>query len=91
MAYLRSSLADGLQAVYDEVIRALKGLEHEVKYPLLRFAVDILGKNAQDSTSLKRSPSIEILALVANIPMSARNSDWTKVVPQFLWQLTDRK
>jgi len=91
MAYMRLSSADGLQAVYDGVIGALKGVEPEVKYQLLRSAVDVLGKSVQNSTSLKRSPSIEVLALVADIPTSAWNSDWPKVVQQFLWQFTDRK
>ena len=91
MAYTRSSLADELQVVYNEVIRALKSVEPEVKCQLLRSALDILGKHSRDRTSLKLSPSVEILALVADIPKSRRNSDWPKVVQQFLWQLTDRK
>jgi hypothetical protein len=91
MTDMRSPLADGLQAVYDGVIGALKSVEPEVKYQLLCSAVDILGKSAQDRTSLKLRPPIEILALVADIPTSARNSDWPKVVQQFLWQFTDRK
>jgi len=91
MAYMRASLADVLQAVYDEVIGALQSVEPEAKYQLLRSALDILGKSVQDGTVLKLSPSINILASVADIPTSARDSDWPKVVQQFLWQFTDRK
>lgn len=82
---------DGLQAVYDGVIGALMSVEPGVKYQLLRSAVDILAKSAQDGTSLKRRPPIEILALVEDIPTGARDSNWLKVVQQFLWQFTDRK
>ena len=91
MAYIRSSLADGLQAVYDELIGTLRSLKPEVKYQLLHSAVGILGKSARDHTSLKLSPSIEIFALVADIPTNARNSDWPEVVQNFLLQFMDRK
>jgi len=91
MAYMRSSLAGGLQAVYDEVIGALKSIEPEAKYQLLRSALDILEKSVQGGTPLKLSPTINILASVTSIPTSARDSNYPKVVQQFLWQFTDRK
>ena len=57
-------LADGRQAVYDEVIDQLKkpALKPEIMFQLLGKTVDILGGHGANS---KLSPSIEVCPLVA--------------------------
>jgi hypothetical protein len=84
MTYIRSSLADGLQAVYDAVIGALSKLEPEAKLRLLKSIVDIVGMRTQRSTSFKLGASIEIRPLVSDIWESNQ-----KLVQQFLGQFTD--
>ena len=86
MIYIRSPLADGLQAVYDAVIGALSKLEPEAKLRLLKSAVDIVGMRARNSTSLKLGSSIEIRALVSDVRESNQ-----RLVQQFLGQFTDCK
>jgi hypothetical protein len=84
MVYIRSPLADGLQAVYDAVMGTLSKLEPEAKLRLLEFTVDVVGLHAQNSTSLKLGALIEIRALVSDI----WESD-SKLVQQFLRQFAD--
>jgi hypothetical protein len=88
MAYIRSPLADGLQAVYDGVISVLErnNLELDPKYRLLESAVDIIGKHHRDGTSLKLGDYMEIHALVSDIWESNQ-----RLVQQFLGQFTDCK
>jgi hypothetical protein len=91
MTHIRSSLVDGLQAVYEGVIRALKGLEPHVKHRHLHSAMDILGKSAQDGTSLKLGLSVKILPLLSNLLESNIENYQKKVVRQFLVEFTDCK
>jgi len=84
MAYIRSSLADGSQAVYDEVIRALSKLKPEAKLRLLESAVDIVGRRALENTPLKLGYYMEIRALVSDVLEGNQ-----KLVHQFLGQFTD--
>ena len=82
MAYV-GFLADGLQAVYDAVIRALSGLDPDAKLRLLESTVDIIGRGVRGSTPLQQSDSAKIHALVSDIPKTTQNQ---KVVQQFLCQ-----
>jgi hypothetical protein len=86
MAYIGSLLADGLQAVYDGVMSVLrrKNLEPELKYRLLKSAVDIIGKHPRDGTSLKLGDYMEVRALVSDVRQSNQ-----KLVQQFLGQFTN--
>ena len=86
MVYMRSPLADGLQAVYDGVIKALKARrgQPEAKYKLLQAAMEIVGRRAQESTSLKLGDYTEIRALVSDVWESDQ-----KLVQQFLGQFTN--
>ena len=86
----RVILADGRQAVYEGVIRALKGLEPQVKHRLLQSAMDILEKSAQDDTSLKLGLSVKILPLLSNL-LENNIQDYQQVVRQFLVQFTNCK
>ena len=82
--YRKSSLVDGLQAVYDAVMGALSQLEPKAKLRLLKSTGDIMQKHAQDSTSLKLSYLLKICALVSDIWEGNQ-----KLVQQFLGQFTD--
>ena len=86
MAYKRSSLADGLQAVYDGVIKALRDHngQPEEMYKFLQAAVDIVGQRSQESTSLKLGDYMEIRALVSDVLESN-----PKLGKQFLGQFTN--
>lgn len=90
LAYLRSALADGLQAVYNGVIGALEGLEPEDKYRLLQFAVNILGESVQEGIPLRTCRSIDILPLLSNL-LEKNTGNYQKVVQQFLMEFMDRK
>jgi hypothetical protein len=83
VAYVGLFLADGLQAVYDAVIRALSKLDPGAKLRLLESTADIIGKGVRGSTPLQQSGSAEIHALVSDIPKTTQNQ---KVVQQFLCQ-----
>jgi hypothetical protein len=91
-AYIRSPLADGLQAVYDGVIKALRDSKDqpEEKYRLLHASVDILGRSAQAGTSLKLTRSVEIHPLVSDL-LESNVKKCRKVVRQFLAEFTDCK
>jgi len=73
MAYIKSSLVDGLQAVYDAVVEALTKREPEAKLRLLEPAMDIIGRRARNSTSLELRGLLEIRALVSDVPKSTKN------------------
>jgi hypothetical protein len=92
MAYIRSLLADGLQAVYDGVITVLgrNSLEPELKYRLLESAMDIIGRRPRDGTSLKLRRLIEIRPLLSNL-LEKKTENYQKVVRQFLVEFTDCK
>jgi len=90
MAYTRLSLADGLQAVYDEVIRSLKSLESEGKYRLLESAVDLMGRHPRDGRPLKLRRSIEICPLLSNL-LEKNIENYQKIVRQFLVEFMDCK
>ena len=83
IAYVGFFLADGLQAVYDAVIRALSTLDPGAKLRLLESTADIIGKGVRGSTPLRQRGSTEIHALVSDIPKTIQNQ---KVVQQFLCQ-----
>ena len=88
MDYATSPLVDGLQAVYDGVVRVLgrNNPEPEVKRRLLQSAVDIVGRRAQKSTSLKLGDYMEIRALVSDVWESNQ-----ELVQQFLGHFTNRE
>ena len=89
VAHIRPHLADGRQAVYDEVIDRLKklALEPEITFQLLHYTVDILGGHRAD---LKLSLSIEICPLVAFLRRSNENR-YREIAQQFVELFTDRK
>jgi len=87
--YMRSFLADGLQAVYDAVIGALSEFEPEAKLRLLESAVDIIGGRGRGNTSFKLGDSIKIRASVSDVPKTTENHQ--KLVQQFLVWFTDCK
>ncbi|KIM35808.1 hypothetical protein M413DRAFT_32265 [Hebeloma cylindrosporum] len=78
--------ADGLQAVYDGVIKVLKYHKDHIaeKYIILQAAVNIVGRRARQNTSLKLGNSTEIHALVSNIRKGNE-----QLVLQFLDLFTD--
>ena len=82
-------LADGRQAVYDEVIDGLKkpAVKPELMFQLLHNTVDILGGHR---ANLKLSPSIEIWPLVADLRCS-NEKRYQEIAQQFVEQFTDRK
>jgi len=88
MVYTRTPLADGLQAVYNGVIDVLKRNKAEpgLKCRLLQSAVDIVGRRAQESKSLKLGDYMEICALVSDVWESNQ-----KLVLRFLGQFTNRE
>ena len=88
MIYITSPLADGLQAVYDGVIRVLELniLEPEVKCQFLQYAVDIVGMRSWASTSLKLGDYMKIRALVSDVQGSNQG-----LVQQFLGHFTNCK
>jgi len=83
---LHPPLANGLQAVYDGVIKVLErnNLEPEDKLKLLQAAVDIVGSHARESTSLKLGDYMEIYALVSDVWDTNR-----KLAQNFLTQFTN--
>ena len=83
-----ASLADGWQAVYEEVIRTLRHTNLlEIKYQLLHSAIDILvEKSAQGSTLRTR----EIFPLVSDLWKSDIKKH-QEVAQQFLVQFTNCK
>ena len=89
VAHIWPHLADGRQAVYDEVIHWLKepALEPEIMFQLLGKMVDILGGHR---ANLKLSPSIEICPLVAFLRRS-NEKRYQETAQQFVEQFTDRK
>jgi hypothetical protein len=89
---MRSFVADGLQAVYDGIIKALRDSKDQLdkKYRLLQASVDILGKNAEAGTSLKLTRSSEICLLVSDL-LESNNEKCRKVVRHFLLEFTDCK
>jgi len=92
MVYVRSLLADGLQAVYDAVIRILEcnNSKLEVQYQLLQFTVNILRKCAHEGTYLKLGRSIEILPLLSNL-LEQRIENYQNVVRHFVVEFMDCK
>jgi len=88
--YIRWSLADGWQAVYEGVIKTLNGLEPRGKHLLLQYAMDILGQSAPGLTSLKLGRSIDILPLLSNLVESNLESH-KMVMRRFLMEFTDCK
>jgi len=92
MVYVRSLLADGLQAVYDAVIRILErnNSKLEVQYQLLQFAVNTLRRRAHEGTYLKLGRSIEILPLLSNL-LEQRIENYQNVVRHFLVEFMDCK
>ena len=89
VAHIWPHLADGRQAVYDQVINELKkpALKPEIMFQLLHNTVDILGGH---TAYLKLSPSIEIWPLVAVLRCS-NEKRYREIVQQFVEQFTDRK
>ena len=86
LVYTRSLSADGLQAVYDGIIRVLGGdnFESEVKCHFLQSAVGIVGRRVRESTSLKLGDYMEIRALVSDVLESN-----LKLGQQFLGHFTN--
>jgi hypothetical protein len=89
-SHMATHLADGRQAVYDQIIDGLKNhaLKPEIAFQLLHNTVDILG--GVHKANLKLSPSIEICPLIAVL----RHSDekrYQETAQQFVEQFTDRK
>ena len=78
---------DGMQAVYDAVILALRTVQPEAKLQLLESTVDITGKGAWDSISLKKKGSAEIHALLSDVLKTTEN--YQRVVRQFLNNFAD--
>ena len=89
VAHIWPHLADGRQAVYDQVVNELKkpALKPEIMFQLLHNTVDILGDHP---AYLQLSPSIEIWPLVAVLRRSNEKRYW-EIVQQFVEQFTDRK
>ena len=88
VAHICPHLADGRQALYDQVIDNLRepALEPEIKFQLLDNTVNILGRVA----NLKLSSSIEIRPLAAGL-RSSSDRRYQEAAQQFMEQLTDRK
>ena len=89
VAHIWPHLADGRQAVYDQVIEALKkpALKPEIRFQLLHNTVDILrGPRA----NLKLRPSIEICPLVADLGRSYRK-DYREAAREFVSRFAYRK
>ena len=89
VAHIWPHLADGRQAVYDQVIDELKKatLQPEITFQLLGKTVEILGGH---QANLKLSRSIEICPLVADLLRSDEKC-YQKTAQQFVEQFTDRK
>ena len=89
VAHIWPHLADGRQAVYDEVIDQLKipALKPEITFQLLQNTVDILRGHR---TNLKLSPPIEIGPLVAVLRRS-NEKRYREIAQQFVVEYTDRK
>jgi hypothetical protein len=90
VAHIWPHLADGRQAVYDQIIDGLKkpALKPEIAFQLLRNTVDILG--GVHRANLKLSPSIEICPLVADLRRS-NEKRYQETAQQFVEQFTDRE
>ena len=89
VAHIWPHSADGRQAVYDQVIDGLRkpALKLEIMFQLPHNTVDILWDHRAD---LKRSPSIEIWPLVADLRRS-NEKRYQEIAKQFLEKFTDRK
>ena len=90
VAHIGPHLADGRQAVYDQVIDELKkpALKPEIMFQLLDNTVNILGRVHQ--ANLKLSPSIEICPLVADLRHSNERR-YQETAQRFVEEFTDRK
>ena len=90
VAHIWPHLADGRQAVYDQIIDELKkpALKPEITFQLLDNIVNILG--GIHRANLNLSPSIEICPLVANLRHS-HEKRYRETAQQFIEQFTDRK
>ena len=90
VAHIWPHLADGQQAVYDQVIDELKkpALKPEITFQLLYNTVNILGRVHQ--ANLQLSPSIEICPLVADLRRS-NERHYQETAQQFVEHFTDRK
>ena len=82
-------LADGRQALYDQVIDGLKNpaLTPEITFQLLHNTLNILGGHG---ANLKLSRSIEICPLVADVRHS-NEKRYQETAQQFVEQFMDRK
>ena len=89
VAHIWPHLADGQQAVYDQVIEGLRktALKPNIRFQLLHNTVDILGDYR---ANLKLSPSTEICPLVADLRRS-HEKRYQKTAQQFVEQFTNRK
>ena len=90
VAHIGPHLADGRQALYDQVIDELKkpALKPEIMFQLLDNTVNILGRVHQ--ANLKLSPSIEICPLVADLRHSNERR-YQETAQRFVEEFTDRK
>lgn len=90
VAHIWPPLADGWQAVYNQVIDKLKklALKPEIMFQLLDITIDILGGVHQ--VNLKLSLSIEIHPLIADLWRS-NEKHYQETVQQFMEQLMDHK
>jgi len=77
--------------VYEGVIGSLgENNRPEIKYQLLHSAMDVLGKNAQRSTTAKLDRSFDVLRLVSDL-WESDNEKYREVARRFLLQFTDCK
>jgi len=77
--------------VYEGVIGTLRENNRpEIKHQLLHSAMDVLGENAQRSTTAKLVRSFEVLRLVSDLWQN-NNEKYREVVRRFLVQFTDCK
>ena len=89
VAHIWPHLADGQQALYDQVIEELKkpALKPDITFQLLDNTVNILGRVHR--ANFKPSPSIEIWPIVAVLRRS-NEKRYQEIAQQFLEQFTDR-
>ena len=89
LIYIRSSLADGRQAVYEGVIGALDGLELEAKYQLLHSTMKILEKpeSVQDGPSFHLG---EIYPLMSDL-LESNDVKYRRLARRFVGLFTDCK
>ena len=77
--------------MYEGVIGSLgENNRPEIKYQLLHSAMDVLGKNAQRSTTAKLDRSFDVLRLVSDL-WESDNEKYREVARRFLLQFTDCK